>query len=217
MRSVNSLRTVHVFGLTGGMASGKSAVAARFRERRVPVLDADAISRDVALPGSEAVALVAKEFGPEFVAADGSLERKKLSAYVFGDAAKVRRLNAIMHPRISMESARRTAELASRGEPLACYEAALLVENGLADAFRPLVVVAAPLDVQIARAAKRDSLDDALVRARITAQLPLEKKIAVADIVVQNTGTLDELRARADEVLADVCRRIGVDPSRYPV
>jgi dephospho-CoA kinase len=199
------------------MASGKSAVGARFRERGVPIVDADAVSRDVALPGSEAVALIAKEFGPEFVAADGSLERKKLSAHVFGDDAKVKRLNAIMHPRIAMEGAKRTAELAQRGEPLACYEAALLIENGLADAFRPLVVVAAPLEVQVARASKRDALDEALVRARITAQLPLDQKIAVADIVIHNTGTLEELRARADEVLADVCRRVGVDPSRYPV
>jgi dephospho-CoA kinase len=199
------------------MASGKSAVAARFRERGVPVIDADAISRDVAQPGSDTVALIAKEFGAEFVAADGTLERKKLSAHVFGDDSKVKRLNAIMHPRIAMEGARRTAELSDRGEPLVCYEAALLVENGLQDAFRPLVVVAAPLAVQVARAAARDSLDEALVRARITAQLPLEEKIRVADIVVQNGGTLADLRARADEVLADVCRRVGVDSSRYPV
>ena len=208
---------MHVFGLTGGMASGKSAVAARYRERGVPVIDADAISRDVALPGSEAVALIAKEFGPEFVAADGTLERKKLSASVFGDDAKVKRLNAIMHPRIAMEGARRTAELAARGEPLACYEAALLVENGLQDAFRPLVVVAAPLAVQVARASARDSLDENLVRARITAQLPLEEKVRVADIVIHNDGSLADLRRRADEVLEDVCRRVGVDPSRYPV
>ena len=199
------------------MASGKSAVAARFRERGVPVIDADAISRDVAQPGSEAVALIAKEFGPEFVAADGTLERKKVSAHVFGDPEKVKRLNAIMHPRIAMEGARRTAELAQRGEPLACYEAALLVENGLQDAFRPLVVVAAPLEVQVARATARDSLDEKMVRERITAQLPLEEKIRVADIVVHNDGTLADLRRRADEVLADVCRRVGVDSSRYPV
>jgi len=208
---------VHVFGLTGGMASGKSAVAARLRERSVPVIDADAISRDVAQPGSEAVALIAKEFGPEFVAADGTLERKKVSAHVFGDPEKVKRLNAIMHPRIAMEGARRTAELADRGEPLVCYEAALLVENGLQEGFRPLVVVAAPLEVQVARASARDSLDEALVRARITAQLPLEEKIRVADIVIHNDGTLADLRRRADEVLAEVCRRVGVDSSRYPV
>ena len=181
------------------------------------MIDADAISRDVAQPGSEAVALIAKEFGPEFVAADGTLERKKVSAHVFGDPEKVKRLNAIMHPRIAMEGARRTAELADRGEPLACYEAALLVENGLQEAFRPLVVVAAPLEVQVARASARDSLDEKLVRARITAQLPLEEKIRVADIVLHNDGTLADLRRRADEVLDEVCRRVGVDSSRYPV
>jgi dephospho-CoA kinase len=207
---------VHVFGLTGGIASGKSAVAARFRERGVPVIDADAIAREVAAAGSEAVALVAAELGKEAVAADGSLDRKKVAEIVFGDAEKLRRLNAIMHPRIAALSARRMAELAGRGEPLACYEAALLVENGLADAFRPLVVVAAPLDAQVARARARDAADEAAVRARIAAQLSLDEKVRAADVVVQNDGTLDDLRARADAALDEVCRRVSLDPARYP-
>ena len=207
---------MHVFGLTGGIASGKSAVAARFRERGVPIVDADALSREVVAPGSEGLARVAEAFGKEFVASDGTLDRKKLAAEVFGDDDKVKKLNAIMHPRIAMLGARKTAELAARGEPLACYEAALLVENGLADAFRPLVVVSAPLDVQVARARARDAADEASVRARIAAQLPLADKTRVADVVVQNDGTLDDLRARADDALDEVCRRVGVDPARYP-
>ncbi len=206
---------MHVFGLTGGMASGKSAVGARFRERGLPVIDADLISREVAVPGSESVALVAETFGKEFVAADGSLERKKLSAAVFGDDEKVRQLNAIMLPRIAALTAKKTAELEARGEPLACYEAALIVENKIADLFRPLVVVAAPLDVQIARATSRDGLTADAVRKRIAAQLPLEEKIRVADIVIHNDGTLETLRARADDALDEVCRRTAVDSARY--
>ena len=209
-------RGVHVFGLTGGIASGKSAVAARFRERGLPVIDADALSREVATPGSEAVRLVAETFGAEFVAQDGALERKKLSASVFGDDAKVRKLNAIMLPRIAALTAQRTQEIAARGEPLACYEAALIVENKVADAFRPLVVVSAPLEVQVARTKSRDALDERDVRNRIAAQLPLEEKIKVADIVIHNDGTLEALRARADDALDEVCRVVGVDPMRYP-
>ncbi len=209
---------MHVFGLTGGIASGKSAVAARFRERGVPIVDADALAREVVAPGSEALAAIASAFGPELIAADGSLDRKKLAAEVFGDDGnvKVKKLNAIMHPRIGLLGAQKTAELAARGEPLACYEAALLVENGLAEAFRPLVVVAAPLEVQVARARTRDGADEAAVRARIAAQLPLAEKTRAADVVVQNDGTLVELRARADDALDAVCALVGVDPARYP-
>ena len=207
---------MHVFGLTGGIASGKSVVAARFRERGVPVVDADALSRDVALPGSEALALVVKEFGEQVLAEDGTLDRKKLAAIVFGDAVKLRRLNAIMHPRIAMLGAQRAAEHGARGEPLVCYEAALLVENGLADAFRPLVVVSAPLEVQVARAVARDGATEAHVRERLAAQLPLEEKVRVADVVVRNDGTLEHLRTEADHALDEVCRLTGVDPARYP-
>lgn len=207
---------MHVFGLTGGIASGKSAVAARLRERGVPVIDADELAREVSGPGAEAVALIAAEFGEDVVAPDGALDRKKLAALVFGDPDKLRRLNAIVHPRVAALGARRTAELAGRGERLACYEAALLVENGLADAFRPLVVVAAPLAAQLARATTRDGVDEAAVRARVAAQLPLEAKVDAADVVIQNDASLEELRARADDALDEVCRRVGLAPALYP-
>jgi dephospho-CoA kinase len=206
---------MHVFGLTGGIASGKSTVAARLAARGVPVVDADSLSRDVVVLGSEALSLIVSIFGSHVLAPDGSLDRKKLGAEVFGDATKLERLNAIMHPRIAALSAKKTAELAARGEPLACYEAALLVENGLADAFRPLVVVAAPLEAQIARARARDDMDQAAIIARITAQKPQEDKLRVADIVIQNDGSREDLMARADAALSEVCRRVGVDSARY--
>ncbi len=109
----------------------------------------------------------------------------------------------------------RSAELASQGEPLACYEAALLVENGIADAFRPLVVVACPEEDQIARVQSRDgsTRDEAL--ARIRAQKPLAEKVGVADFVIDTAGPIEIARKRADEVLVEVCKRVGVDPARY--
>ncbi len=207
---------MHLFGLTGGIASGKSAVAARFRERGVPVVDADALSREVPVPGSEALELIVKEFGREVLAPDGTLDRKKLSEIAFPDPDKLRKLNAIMHPRIAMLGAQRAAEHAARGEPLVCYEAALLVENGLADAFRPLVVVSAPPELQLARTVARDAHSESHARERIAAQLPLSEKVRVADVVIENDGSLEQLREKADGALDEVCRLTHVDPARYP-
>lgn len=208
---------MHLFGLTGGIASGKSAVGRRLRARGVPVIDADLLAREVVERGSEGLAAVVATFGEGVLQPDGALDRKALAALVFGDADKRKQLERITHPRISALTMQRAGELAAAGEPLACYEAALLVENGIQDAFRPLVVVAASEDVQVARAVVRDAADAADVRARIRAQMPLAAKVAVADHVIQNDGTLAELEAKTDEVLAAICRRAGVDLARYPV
>ena len=209
---------MHLFGLTGGIASGKSAVAARLRARGVPVIDADALARDAVAVGSPGLEEVVKTFGEEVLLPDRSLglDRKKLAAVVFGDDAKRRALNAIVHPRVTALTLEHAARLRDEGHPLACYEAALIVENGVADAFRPLVVVAAPEDVQVARACRRDGATPEEARARIRAQMPLSDKVKVADFVIENTGTLADLDAKTDEVLAAICRRLGVDPSRYP-
>lgn len=192
---------LHLFGLTGGLASGKSTVAARFRHNGLPVIDADELAREVVLPGTEGNDAVARAFGPDVRLPDGALDRPRLAAIVFNDPEKRRLLNSILHPRIGALTAARAAMLGEQGHRLACYEAALLVENGLADAFRPLVVVAAPEATQIARAMKRDSASEEQVRARLAAQLPLAAKIAAADYVIENSGDKAETEGRADEVL----------------
>jgi dephospho-CoA kinase len=202
---------VHVFGLTGGIASGKSAVAKRFRERGVPVIDADELAREAVAPGSEGLGDVVRAFGPEVLGPDGALDRKKLAAQVFNDDAKRKMLNGIVHPIVTTLTFQRAATLRDEGHPLACYEAALIVENGVADAFRPLVVVAAPEEVQIARACARDAAAADEIRARIRAQMPLADKVKAADFVIENTGSLAELERRTDEVLAKVCERLDVD------
>jgi dephospho-CoA kinase len=199
-----------LFGLTGGLASGKSTVAARLRALGVPVIDADQIAREVVAPGTPGLASVVEAFGPAVLLADGSLDRPALAALVFSDPEKRRRLNAIVHPLIGAASAARVADLAARGERIACYEAALLVENGLADAFRPLVVVAVPEEVQVARAMARDQAGEEQARARIAAQLPLSAKVAAADYVIDNGGSREETERRCDEVLAEIRKR---DPS----
>lgn len=192
---------MHVFGLTGGIASGKSAVAARFRERGLAVLDADRIAREVVEPGTPGLAALVARFGDGVLAADGTLDRKKLGAIVFADDGARAALNAIVHPRIAARTAELRAALEAEGHPLACYEAALLVENGLAAAFQPLVLVAAPDHVQLARIQRRDGLDEAAARLRLAAQASLDAKRAVAAYVIENDSSLQALRDAADAVL----------------
>lgn len=206
---------VHVFGLTGGLASGKSVVAARFIARGLPVIDADQLARDVVTPGSEGLAAIVTEFGREVLDDAGALDRKKLGAKVFAEPSLRKRLEAITHPRIHSLMQERKRELAERGEPLACYEAPLLVEVGLADELRPLVVVRADEAAQIERAARRDGTTKAAAEARLAAQFPLEKKLAVADHVIDNTGSLADTLEQADRVLDAICTELGIAKERY--
>jgi dephospho-CoA kinase len=205
---------LHLFGLTGGIGSGKSTVAARFRERGLPVIDADVLAREVVAPGTEGLSAIVARFGDVRDDA-GGLDRKKLAARVFQDDDARRALNAITHPRVAALAADRTRALEARGEPLACYEVPLLFETGLEAALSPVVVVGTPVAVQLQRAAARDSATAAEVEARIRAQMPLEEKIRRADYVIDNAGTREATLARADEVLDAICVRFGVDPARY--
>lgn len=194
-----------VFGLTGGIASGKSAVARVFRQEGVPVIDADEVAREVVTLGSPGLAAVIEAFGREALASDGSLDRKAVAAIVFADDKKRQQLNAILHPAIAAASA---AHFARLGDQLACYDAALIVERGLADGFRPLIVVAAPVALQRERLIQRDGLTATEADARLAAQAPVEAKVAAADIVIHNDSDLATLTARAREALAEVRRRV---------
>lgn len=195
---------MHLFGLTGGIASGKSTVAARIRERGVPVIDADELAREVVLPGSAGLRALLEAFGPGIVDDGGMLQRKALAAIVFADAAQRRRLNAITHPLIAALARERAAALAAGGASLGCYEAALLVETGASNRYRPLVVVSCPEHVQIARIRARDAATEAEATARVRAQMPLADKVAAADFVIDTTGPLEETRRHTDDVLTAI-------------
>ena len=207
----------HVFGLTGGIASGKSTVAGRLRARGVPIVDADLLAREVVEPGTPGYRAILDAFGESVLALDGRIDRKELARVIFGDDERRMKLNAITHPLITALAATRCKEYGDKGEPLVCWEAALIIENGVADAFRPLVVVAAPESLQLTRIRTRDasSQEDAL--SRIRAQKSVAEKIAVADFVIETTGTLQENAKKTDEVLAQICAKVGVDPARYPL
>ncbi len=201
---------MHVFGLTGGIASGKSTVGARFAARGVPVVDADGVAREIVAPGTEGLAAVVLAFGPGILAHDGSLDRPALAALGFADPEKRKVLEGITHPRIARTSQAKLFALAGQAHLLACYEAALLVESGQAEAFRPLVVVAASESVQIARTALRDGCSEDAARARVRAQRPLAEKIAAADHVIWNDGSPGELLAHADTTLDTLTDALGL-------
>jgi dephospho-CoA kinase len=205
-----------LFGLTGGFASGKSSVAAHWRGRGLHVIDADDIAREVLATGSAGLTEVVQAFGQDVLQTDGSLDRKKLASVVFGDEEARRKLESITHPRIVAATLQRASDLEAQHEPLACYEASLLVERGLADLFRPLVVVASDERHQIARARLRDQLSEEDARARLRAQLPLKDKLAAADYVIQNDGDFVALVTAADDVLDAICQKAGVELGRFP-
>ena len=195
---------MRVIGLTGGIASGKSTVASMLRAAGAPVVDADQLARQVVEPGSPALAEIAAQFGPDLLDADGRLDRQKMAARVFGDDQARRALNAITHPRIAAASQAALAALAAAGHPVAVYEAALLVESGLAGGLDGLIVVAVPEPVQRQRLASRDQLDPAAIEARIAAQLPLADKVAAADWVVNNSGSVEHTRAQVEQIWREI-------------
>lgn len=201
-----------VAGLTGGIGSGKSTVAAMFSELGVPVVDADRVARDVVEPGTDGLAAVVEAFGDGMLGKDGRLDRAKLGERVFDDEAARKRLEGILHPRIAAASMARFAQLAEEGHPYAIYEAALLVESGRHRMMGALIVVAVDEATQVARVEARDALSAEAARKRIAAQLPLAEKVDVADYVIRNDGDRDETRAQVREVHASLLERFGGKP-----
>jgi dephospho-CoA kinase len=194
------IRGLKVLGLTGGIGTGKSTVARMFAERGVPVVDADALAREVVAPGLPAHADIAVDW-PEVLGPDGALDRKRLGAIVFADPAARLRLEAITHPRIQALAAERLAAHAEAGHRLALYEASLLVESGRWREFDGLIVVTAAEATQIARVRARDGLSQAGAEARVRAQLPAAEKVRLASYLVDNDGGLDATRAAVEDLL----------------
>lgn len=189
-------------GLTGGIASGKSEVSRRLVELGAILVDADVLAREVVEPGTEGLEEVAEAFGREVLADDGALDRAALGAIVFADPRRRELLNSIIHPRVRA----RAAEIAA-GAPagsVVVQDIPLLVETGQAGNFDVVVVVDAPDEVRIRRLEERNGLSEEHARARMAAQASREERLAAADHVVENAGTLEELRAAVDRLWADV-------------
>jgi dephospho-CoA kinase len=206
--------TVHVIGLTGGIASGKSTVARLLAERGAAIVDADQLARRVVEPGQPALAELVARFGPTIITPEGQLDRKRLGAIAFADPAARADLGRITHPRIGAASAAEIATWADAGAGVVFYEAALLVENRAHLGLAALVVVAAPPEAQLARIVARDGLSEEEARARIAAQAPLEEKRAAATWVIENDGDPGKLAAEVDRVVGEIESRFG--PIRVP-
>jgi dephospho-CoA kinase len=193
-------------GLTGGIASGKSAVAAMLREMGFSVLDADSLAHRLIEPGLPAYNEVLQEFGPGVLASDGRVDRPKLSAIVFADRARLDRLNAIVHPRVAEVVFRQFEEWQRGGTRDAAFvEAALLIESGIHKTLDGLVVAWCTPEQQLKRLLAR-GLSEAEARRRITAQLPVEEKLRLATEKIDCSGSLEETR-RQVEALATKLRR----------
>ena len=206
---------VRVFGLTGGIGSGKSAVAGYLRERGLPVVNADHLARLAVVPGSAGLAGIVQAFGREVLTASGELDRAGLAQRVFSNDDARRTLDGIVHPVVRELAATQFAALAEQGEPLACYEVPLLYEVGLETTYTPVVVVSAPGALLRSRLAGRDGLGAAQIEARIAAQMPLEEKVRRADYVLENDGSLAQLRERTNVVFDALCAFVGVPAARY--
>jgi len=180
-------------GLTGGIACGKSTVSAMLVRRGAALVDADRIAREVVEPGSPVLSRVALRFGQAVLLPDGALDRKALGRLVFGDEAARKDLEALLHPPIRALM-RERMEAFEREQPrrLVVVDVPLLYESGLAAMFEEVLLVYAPREVQLARLIGRDGLDATEAAKRLEAQLPIEAKRALADCVIDNSGTLEE-------------------------
>jgi dephospho-CoA kinase len=206
--------TVHVIGLTGGIASGKSTVARLLVGRGAALVDADQLARQVVEPGQPALAELVARFGAAILTPEGRLDRKRLAALAFADPAARADLGRITHPRIGAASAAAIATWADAGANLVFYEAALLVENRAYTTMAGLIVVATQPEIQHARLIERDRLAPEDARARIAAQAPLADKLAAATWVIENAGDLAALEREVDRVVAEIEARFG--PIRVP-
>lgn len=189
-------------GLTGGIGSGKSEVSRRLVEHGAVLIDSDAMAREVVEPGTPGLAAIVKEFGEGVLRPDGALDREALGAIVFADRERLAALNAITHPLIGERGQELLA--AAPEDSVVVYDVPLLAENALKPLYDLVVVVDTPQETQLERLTGRRGMTEEAARARIAAQATREQRLAIADRVIDNSGTLAELHARVDELWASL-------------
>lgn len=205
---------MYLIALTGGIASGKSAVAARLVRLGAVHVDADLLAREVVAPGTPGLAEIAEEFGPEVLLPDGSLDRAALGAIVFADPQRRRRLNEITHPRVRALAARRIADArVSDPDAVVVYDVPLLAESGgERGEFDAVLVVHADRAERLRRMVELRAMSVEDAAARIAAQASDEERLAIADVVIENSGTLDELDSAVDAFWAGIREQVAVRP-----
>ncbi|ALC05731.1 Dephospho-CoA kinase [Corynebacterium deserti GIMN1.010] len=194
-------------GLTGGIGSGKSTVADLLSSEGFLIIDADQIAREIVEPGQPALAQLVEAFGPEIIKEDGSLDRPGLAAKAFVDAEHTALLNSITHPRIAEETARRFAEAEADGTKVAIYDMPLLVDKGLDRGMDMVLVVDVNVEERVRRLVEKRGLGEEDVRRRIDSQVPDEVRLKAADVVIDNNGSLDDLKSNMKKVIAEILTR----------
>lgn len=192
-------------GLTGGIGAGKSEVSGRLAAQGAVIVDADVIAREVVAPGTEGFAAVVETFGPGVLGPDGALDRPRLGDIVFADKEKLAALNAIVHPRVGARM--RELEDAAGPGSVVVHDVPLIAENGLADAYDLVVVVDVPPRIQLDRLVRHRGLTREQAQARIAAQASRAQRLSIADIVVDNSGSIAELDRQVGELWSELRRR----------
>ena len=193
-----------LIGLTGGIASGKSTVSAILRRLGAKIIDADALARQIVEPHQPAWNEIVGTFGKEILQSDQTLDRKKLRKLVFDKPNARKKLEAITHPRIRRLAQEKIAECAATGAPLVVYEAPLFFETGIHVWLRPVILVAADTATQKRRLQERDNLTEAEIEQHLGAQMSLEEKRKLANYVIENNGTLEELESAVERTVQKV-------------
>ena len=191
-----------IIGLTGGIASGKSTVATELRKQNVPVFDADEVSRNAVAKGSKGLALVAEAFGAEYLTSDGEMDRAKISQLVFSDKEALKTLEGILHKIVWDEAEAFLAEAREQKAKLAVLDVPLLIETKWHERVDFVWLVAVSKEQQIKRAMIRSGMTEEEVKARIAAQMSLEDKKKFADVVLDNSGALEETLEQVHKELA---------------
>jgi dephospho-CoA kinase len=195
---------VKLVGLTGGIASGKSTVAAILRRLGASIINADELSREVVQPGQDAWKEIIKSFGPDILQENKTLDRRKLRKIVFDNPEARKKLEAIIHPRVRALAERRISELAAAGSSVIVYEVPLLFEAQIHLWLRPVILVACDIEIQKKRLLERDHLTELEAQQHLDAQMSLEEKRKLADYVIENDGTLEELEQDVRAVLQKI-------------
>jgi dephospho-CoA kinase len=195
---------VKLVGLTGGIASGKSSVAAILRRLGAAIINADELSREVVQPEQEAWKEIIETFGPDMLQEDKTLDRKKLRTLVFDHPEARKQLEAIIHPRVRALAERRIGELTAAGSSVIVYEVPLLFEGQIHLWLRPVILVACDIKTQKQRLLERDQLTELEAQKHIDAQMSLAEKRKLADYVIENDGSLAELEQQVHSVLQKI-------------
>ncbi len=193
-----------VVGLTGGIASGKSSVAAMFRAEGIPVICADTLAREIVAPGSPGLRAIRETFGPTVISQEGELERKALADVVFGSSEARRTLESITHPRVAALMRKAISYEQAQGASIVVADIPLLFEVGWVERFDVTVLVYTPENVQLERLTARDGLSRTEAEARIRSQMPIETKKRLATVVIDNSGPTERTRDRVRKLIAEL-------------